>query len=59
MSAPIGRVRIKTTAGKSGSGDRWRAAEQPAEAEAEDLDPSERRPRFYPFALPSSTSSED
>jgi hypothetical protein len=59
MSAPIGRVRIKTTGGNSGSGDRWRSAEPPVEAEVEDRDRSERRPRFYPFPLPSAGDAED
>jgi len=59
MSSPIGRVRIKTTGGSSASGDRWRSAEPPVEAEVEELDRSDRRPRFYPFPLPSAGDAED
>jgi hypothetical protein len=57
MSAPIGRVRIKTSEGgkrrTSGSG-RWRAAEAPREAEmpeAEDGLPESTHPPFYPYPL--------
>ena len=59
ISAPIGRVRIKTTGRNSGSGDRWRSAEPPLEAEVEELDRSDLRPRFYPFPLPSAGDAED
>lgn len=52
MSAPIGRVRIKTRNKKFASGQGWRAADPPAaeEAEAEDVGADPRPPRFYPFA---------
>lgn len=59
MSAPIGRVRIKTATEKSDSGDRWRAAKRPVEAEADDLEAGEPRPQFYPFPLPSTADPED
>ncbi len=62
MSAPIGRVRIKTTGGRPGSGDRWRAAETAVEAEVteiEEVAEGGRRPRFYPFPLPSGGDAED
>ena len=59
MSAPIGRVRIKTSARKPGSGDRWRTAEPPVEGGVEDVEPSEGQPRFYPFPLPFTSGAED
>jgi len=60
MSAPIGRVRIKTGK-KTASGDRWRSADPAVETEATDLEEvndGERRPRFYPFPLPSAVDAE-
>ena len=62
MSAPIGRVRIKTTGRRPGSGDRWRSAEPAVEAEVtgiEEVADCDRRPRFYPFPLPSAGDAED
>lgn len=52
MSAPIGRVRIKTQGKKAASGQCWRAADPPvdAEVEAEEVEAGPRPPRFYPFA---------
>ncbi|MDH3202695.1 MAG: hypothetical protein OEM15_17530 [Myxococcales bacterium] len=61
MSAPIGRVRIKTGK-KSASGDRWRSADPAVDSEATDLEEmhgDERRPRFYPFPLPSAVEADD
>lgn len=60
MSAPIGRVQVKTSEGRTrrGSGvGRWSAAEPPREvetAEAEDAETKGAHPRFYPFAPRSS-----
>lgn len=62
MSAPIGRVRIKTAGRRPGSGDRWRAAESAIEAEVTEIEEAaegDRRPRFYPFPLPSAGDAED
>ena len=61
MSAPIGRVRIKTGQ-KPESGHRWRSADPAVETEAPDLEDrnaGERHPRMYPFALPSAVEAED
>ena len=46
MSAPIGRVRIKSTGRRPGSGDRWRAAEPAVEAEATEKTGSDLRTQF-------------
>ena len=62
MSAPIGRVRIKTAGRRPGSGDRWHVTEPAIEAEAteiEEVAEGDRRPRFYPFPLPRSGDAED
>ena len=61
MSAPIGRVRIKTSGKKPGSGDRWRSADPSIEetTEGEEVDGGVRQPRFYPFPLRSTGDAED
>jgi hypothetical protein len=57
MSAPIGRLRIKTSESRARRGSttgRWRPAEPPAEAEmpeAEDALVESTHPPFYPFPL--------
>ena len=52
MSAPIGRVRIKTRNKKVSSGQCWRTAEPPLDEtpEAEEAEHGPTPPRFYPFA---------
>lgn len=57
ISAPIGRVRIRTSGGRerraSGSG-QWRAADPPMTAEVTEADEAradDGPPRFYPFPL--------
>lgn len=56
MSAPIGRLRIKTAEGRKRKGSglgRWRPADPPAEPEvreAEASEPESTHPPFYPFA---------
>ncbi len=57
MSAPIGRLSIKTAEGRkrtaSGAG-RWRAVEAPREAdmpEVEESLPESTHPPFYPYPL--------
>lgn len=57
MSAPIGRLRIRTSESRkrraSGSG-RWLPAEAPVEAEMSDAEETRGEgdpPRFYPFPL--------
>ena len=57
MSAPIGRLRIRTSEGRrrgdSGSG-RWKPAEAPVEAEVTEAAETRAEgecPRFYPFPL--------
>ena len=56
MSAPIGRVRIKTAERKrraTGTG-RWRPNDPPVEADAqplEELESESTHPPFYPFPL--------
>ena len=56
MSAPIGRVRIKTSERKrrAVSSGRWRPTEPPVESEArghEELEAESAHPPFYPFPL--------
>jgi len=65
MSAPIGRLRIKTSEGRkrraSGSGG-WKPADRPMDAEVTEADEegeNDRRPRFYPFPLRSADDSDD
>jgi len=57
MSAPIGRLRIRTSEGRkrraSGTG-AWKPADPPMGAEAAEADEAQdddARPQFYPFAL--------
>jgi hypothetical protein len=57
MSAPIGRLRIRTSEGRkrraSGSG-AWQPVESPVEAEAREAEEASGegdQPRFYPFPL--------
>jgi hypothetical protein len=57
MSAPIGRLRIRTSEARkrraSGSGC-WQPSEAPVEAEMSDAEEAQGegdRPRFYPFPL--------
>ena len=65
MSAPIGRLRIRTSEGRkrraSGAG-AWKAADPPLDAEAAEADEAgedDDRPRFYPFALRPTDGSDD
>ena len=65
MSAPIGRLRIRTSEGRqrrvSGSG-RWQPAEAPVEAEVTEADEACAEsdcPRFYPFPLRVTDQSDD
>jgi hypothetical protein len=65
MSAPIGRLRIRTADGRkrraSGSGD-WKPADRPTDAEVTEVDEegeNDRRPQFYPFPLRSADDSDD
>jgi len=65
MSAPIGRLRIRTAEGRkrraSGSGD-WKPADRLRDAEVSDADEaaeSDARPRFYPFPLRSADENDD
>ncbi|MFZ1866773.1 MAG: hypothetical protein WAU39_21305 [Polyangiales bacterium] len=64
MSAPIGRMRIGTSESRtrrdSGTG-RWRPADPPTEAdvtEATEAGQEAGPPRFYPFPLRSTDSTE-
>ena len=60
MSAPIGRVRIKTRGKKTASGQCWHAADPPLEdeVEGENVAAGPRPPRYYPFA-PRSSGDDD
>jgi len=65
MSAPIGRLRIRTSEARkrraSGAG-RWQSVEAPTEAEVTEADetPAEGEcPRFYPFPLRATDDRND
>lgn len=65
MSAPIGRLRIRTSEGRtrraSGTGG-WKPADPPMEGEVTEADEAREdgaRPRFYPFPLRAADDSED
>jgi hypothetical protein len=65
MSAPIGRMRIGTSQAsvrRDSGASRWRPAAPPTEAdvtEADETAPEGGPPRFYPFPLRSSDSTDD
>jgi len=65
ISAPIGRVRIRSSEGRkrrgSGAG-RWQPADPPMESEVTEADEARDesgRPRFYPFPLRATDESDD
>ncbi|MGB8330523.1 MAG: hypothetical protein WCE62_10380 [Polyangiales bacterium] len=57
MSAPIGRLRIRTSEGRARGGSntgRWKSADSPTDSEVSEVAEARRddaRPRFYPFPL--------
>ena len=65
MSAPIGRVRIRSSEGRNrrGSGvGHWQPADPPLEAEvteADDARDERGHPPFYPFPLRGTDESDD
>ena len=65
MSAPIGRLRIRTSEGRkrraSGTGG-WKPADPPMDAEVTEADEAgedDARPGFYPFPLRAADDSDD
>jgi hypothetical protein len=65
MSAPIGRLRIRTSEGRkrraSGTGG-WKPTDPPRDAEVTEADEAGEnyaRPRFYPFPLRAADDSDD
>ena len=65
MRAPIGRLKITPSEGRSGRGSgsgRWKAADPPTEAEgieAEEPREESNHPPFYPFPLRATAGGED
>ncbi len=65
MSAPIGRLRIRSSEGRKGrvaGAVRWKPAEAPVEAEVAEADEARAEgecPRFYPFPLRVTGESND
>ncbi|KPK16699.1 MAG: hypothetical protein AMJ62_04285 [Myxococcales bacterium SG8_38] len=64
MSAPIGRVRLRTSDARGrrdSTTGRWRSGDPPREADVTELDDASEqaaRPRFYPFPLRSNEPSD-
>jgi hypothetical protein len=65
MSAPIGRLRIRTADGRkrrASTGGGWKPADPAMDAEvshADEAGESDGRPRFYPFPLRSADENDD